>query len=74
MQNLRKRLKALEKSLSLKRGPEVVLVQRDAVTGQWIATTEDGMKPSMPVVLFCSGGWLFKHWTEHCFQTRHPFF
>jgi hypothetical protein len=54
MQNLRKRLKALEKSLSLKRGPEVVLVKRDAVTGQWIATTEDGMKPSRPIVLFYS--------------------
>jgi hypothetical protein len=31
-----------------------VLVKRDAVTGQWIAATEDGMKPSMPIVLFYS--------------------
>jgi hypothetical protein len=54
MQHFRKRLKALERSRSLKRGPEVVLVKRDAVTGQWIAATEDGMKPSMPIVLFYS--------------------
>ena len=54
MQNLRKRLKALEKSLAPKRGPEILILKRDVATGQWIAATEDGMKPSMPIVLFYS--------------------
>jgi hypothetical protein len=31
MQHLRKRLKALEKSQALKRGPELLVVERDAV-------------------------------------------
>jgi len=54
MQHLRKRLQALERSRSLKRGPEVLTFERDAATGQWIIATKDGMKPSQPVVLMHS--------------------
>jgi hypothetical protein len=54
MQNLRKRLKALEKSLAPKRGPEILILKRDVATGQWIAATEDGMEPSQPIVLMYS--------------------
>jgi len=54
MQNLRKRLKALEKSLAPKRGPEILILERDAATGQWIIATKDGMEPSQPIVLMYS--------------------
>jgi hypothetical protein len=54
MQHLRKRLQALERSRSLKRGPEVLTFERDALTGRWIRATDDGMEPSQPVVLMYS--------------------
>jgi len=54
MRNLRKRLEALEKSQALKRGPEVLVVERDAVTGQWIGATDACVEPSRCVVLLYS--------------------
>jgi hypothetical protein len=54
MQNLRKRLKALEKSLALKRGPEILVVERDAATGQWIGATDNGGDPARCIVLMYS--------------------
>jgi len=54
MQNVRKRLEALEKSLSRKRGPEVLVVQRDPVTGQWIGAAGCGTDPARCVVLMYS--------------------
>jgi hypothetical protein len=54
MQNLRKRLEALERSRSLKRSPAVLVVQRDAVAGQWIGATDKRLEPAMCVVLMYS--------------------
>ena len=54
MQNVRRRLRALEKSLSLQQGPQVWVVQRNPVTGKWNNPTHNGADPSMCVVLMYS--------------------
>jgi hypothetical protein len=40
--------------MSLKRGPEVLVVRRDAVTGQWIGATGNGGDPARCIVLMYS--------------------
>ena len=54
MQNVRKRIEALERSLSLRRGPEVLVVRRNPVTGKWAGSEGNFGDPARCIVLLCS--------------------
>jgi hypothetical protein len=54
MQSIRRRIAALEKSLLLKKVPEVLVVKRDAVTGKWTGSEGNRGDPAMCIVVLCS--------------------
>ena len=54
MRDVRKRLEALEGSSALKRGPEVLVVRRNPVTGKWVSSKGNLGDPAMCIVLLCS--------------------
>jgi len=54
MKHLRKRIERLEKSPLRNRSPEVLVVERDPVTGRWVGSTDTGADPARCLVLMFS--------------------
>jgi hypothetical protein len=54
MQNIRKRVEALERDLPMKQGSPVWVFGRDAVTGRWVCQNGDGVERAGGVVLMFS--------------------
>lgn len=54
MQNVRRRIKALERSAARNGGPEVFVVQRNPVTGKWISAEGTFGDPARCIVVLHS--------------------
>jgi len=54
MRDVRKRIEALERSSALKRGPEVLVVPRNPVTGKWVSSEGNFGDPAMCIVVLFS--------------------